>query len=139
MKLPYYLFLSLTILLLATLATSGQKPCVPQKHAKLPAISSLTYQKARTKLLSAGWQPLSTIHHNKVVGHSDISYGNGAIFWKKGYKEIESCSGTGLAPCSFLFSDAYGNKLRVVTLGEEYPKQKAFARVDIYKFACDPE
>lgn len=139
MKLPKITVLLSFVGVFGTLASFAQKPCVPQKHAKFPAIVSMTYHKARPKLLAAGWQPLATIHHNKTKEHSDISYGNGAIFWKRGYLEIEACSGTGLAPCSFLFSDAYGNKLRVVTLGEEYPKQKAFARVDNYKFVCDPE
>lgn len=137
MKLPKFLFLSAIVLSFANLASFAQKPCVPQKHAKLPSIYSLTYHKARPKLLADGWQPFATIHHNKAGQNSDISYGNGAIFWKKGYSEIESCAGTGLAPCSFLFRDAYGNKLRVVTLGEEIPKSKAFARIDNYKFVCD--
>ncbi len=118
-------------------AVSAQSRCVPSRHAKLPLVLNLTYHKARPKLLAAGWQPFETIHHNEARTNPNTSYGNGQIFWKKGYWEVEFCSGTGLAACGFLFEDAYGNRLRVTTAGEEYPKQKAFARVTGYKFVCD--
>jgi hypothetical protein len=104
------------------------------KHAPLPAIIGLTYHKARPKLL--GWQPFATIHHNEAPTNPNTSYGNGEIFWKKGYWEIEVCGGTGLAPCAFLFEDVYGNKLRVTTAGEEEPR-RYYARVTGYKFVCD--
>lgn len=120
----------------AAIEVLGQKACLPNKHAKLPAVYGLTYHKARKKLLAAGWQPFSTIHHNKANTDPNISSGNGKIFWNMGYSEIESCAGTGLAPCAFLFKDAYGNKLRVTTAGEEYAKQKSFATITTYKFIC---
>ena len=87
--------------------------------------------------MAAGWRPIQTIHQNKAATDPKIMYGNGEIFWKRGYREVESCSGTGLGNCAFLFKDAYGNQLRVVTAGEEDPKQKSFARVTSYKFVCD--
>lgn len=114
----------------------GQTPCAPQKHAKLPFVHNLTYHKARPKLLKAGWQPFQTIHHNEGTRNPSIAYGNGEIYWKKGYWEVENCAGTGLAPCSFLFQDAYGNRLRVTTAGEEDARGKYFARVTGYKFVC---
>jgi len=125
------------ILCFGTGLVSGQKPCVPKKHAKLPLIVNLTYHRARPKLLAAGWQPYQTIHHNKADTDPNTSDGNGRIYWKKGYWEVEFCAGTGLAPCGFLFEDAYGNRLRVTTAGEEFPKQKYFARVTGYKFVCE--
>lgn len=118
-------------------ALLAQSRCIPSRHAKLPLILNLSYHKARPKLLAAGWQPFETIHYNEARTNPNTSYGNGQIFWKKGYWEVEFCSGTGLGACGFLFEDAYGNKLRVTTAGEEYPKQKAFARVTGYKFVCD--
>ncbi len=114
----------------------GQTPCAPKKNASLPLVLNLSYHKARPKLLRAGWQPFQTIHHNEGTRNPDIAYGNGDIYWKKGYWEVEACAGTGLAPCAFLFEDAYGNKLRVTTAGEEDPKGKYFARVTGYKFVC---
>jgi hypothetical protein len=113
------------------------KPCSPAKHAKIPAIAELTYHRARKKLLAAGWQPLRTKSFNLARTDPDISYGNGQLFWRKGYVEIESCAGTGVAACSFLFRDAYGNRLRVTTAGEELPRQKMYASVTGFSFVCD--
>lgn len=116
---------------------SAQAPCRPSKHARLPVITSLTYHKARPKLIAMGWQPVQTINQNKAKDDPNISYGNGAIFWKRGYWEVEFCSGTGLAACGFLFKNAYGNRLRVTTQGEELIKPRAFARVSSYEFVCN--
>ena len=49
----------------------------------------------------------------------------------------EVCSGTGVAACAFLFKDAYGNRLRVTTEGEELPNEKSYARVNGFRFVCD--
>ena len=127
--------LTFSILFCLPLKTTGQA-CMPAKHAKLPLIINMTYHRARPRLLAAGWQPHPTIHHNEASKNPATSYGNGEIFWKKGYWEIEDCAGTGLAPCIFLFEDVYGNRLRVSTAGEEYPRQKIFAKVTGYKFVC---
>jgi len=127
--------------LLCGFVTSGSlakdKPCPPHRHAKLPAITKLTYPKARKRLLAAGWQPLQTKSFNEADPDPDISGGNGLTFWKKGFMEVESCSGTGVAACAFLFKDAYGNRLRVITAGEELPKEKAYARVTALRFVCE--
>lgn len=89
-------------------------------------------------LLKAGWQPFQTIPFNRADEYRQTTVGNGEIFWKRGYFELEDCSGTGLAPCSFLFEDAYGNRLRVVTLGEELVgKPRAYAHVSSYRFVCE--
>ena len=113
------------------------KPCRPRKHAKLPAIKEVTYHKARKRLLAAGWHPLQTKSLNEAATDPDIAYGNGQLFWRMGYVEVEACSGTGVAACAFLFKDAYGNHLRVTTAGEELPKQKAHASVTGFRFVCD--
>jgi hypothetical protein len=123
--------------LATNIALSQERPCRPAKHAKLPAITKLTYHKARKRLLAAGWQPLRTKSFNDSDSDPDIAYGNGRLFWKRGYVEVEACSGTGVAVCAFLFEDAYGNRLRVTTAGEELPKQKAYARVTGFRFVCD--
>lgn len=128
--------LVLSVLLCVPGGVVAQVTCVPVKNAKLPRVLDLTYHKARPKLLAAGWQPFRTIHHNSADTDTNTRFGNGEEFWKKGYREIENCAGTGLAPCSFLFEDVYGNRLRVTTAGEEIPKQRSFARVTGYKFVC---
>jgi hypothetical protein len=113
------------------------KPCQPRRHARLPAITELTYHKARKRLLSAGWQPLRTKFYNRAEDDSEIAYGNGRFFWRKGYVEVEACSGTGVAACAFLFRDAYGNRLRVTTEGEELPKERAQATVTGFRLVCE--
>ena len=122
--------------LAAGIAAAQDQPCQPRRHARLPAIAELTYHKARKKLLAAGWQPLRTKSYNQAEDDPDISSGNGQIFWDRGYVEVEACSGTGMGACALLFRDAYGNRLRVTTEGEELPEQKAYAIVTSYHFVC---
>ncbi|AMN50729.1 hypothetical protein [Psychrobacter sp. P2G3] len=110
--------------------------CPVIQHSEVPAITELSYHDARDLLLAAGWQPLKSIHHNDIE-NSDISYGNGSLFWDKGYVEIESCAGTGLAPCLFNFADIYDNNLKVVTVGEESPEYNSYAMVDRYWLVCE--
>ena len=121
----------------AGIAMGQERPCRPVKHAKLPAITELTYHKARNKLLRAGWQPVQVKSFNAANTDPDISYGNGRLFWRRGYVEVEACSGTGVAACAFLFKDAYGNRLRITTAGEELPRRKAYARVTGFHFVCE--
>ncbi len=124
-------------LLTGIVIAQEDQPCQPQRHARLPVITELTYHRARRLLLAAGWQPLRTKSFNEADTDPDIAYGNGRVFWRRGYVEVESCSGTGVASCSFLFRDAYGNRLRVITAGEELPRQRAYARVTGFNFVCE--
>ena len=127
----------LICVLLSSMVFAQVRPCQPHRHAKLPPIVKSTYHKARKKLLAAGWQPLHTKSFSEASTDRDISYGNGRIFWRKGYVEVEACSGTGVAACAFLFKDAYGNRLRVTSAGEENPGRKDYARVTRFEFVCE--
>ena len=118
-------------------ALAQERPCRTRRHAKLPALTELTYHKARKRLLAAGWHIRRTKSFKEAETDPDISYGNGRLFWRRGYVEVEACSGTGVAACTFLFEDAYGNRLRVTTGGEELPRRKAFARVTAVHFVCE--
>ena len=120
-------------MLFAILATSvSAKQCIPTKHANIPNITDKTYHQARKLLIANNWQPLRTLSANST--EADLGYGNAWGFWKKGYREVESCAGTGTAPCVFNFKDVYGNKLKVYTEGEEY--EDAFASVTSFSFNC---
>ena len=130
-------FAALIVVMAAGVALTQDKPCCPAKHARLPAITELTYDRARKMLLAAGWQPLRTRSYNKGEADPDISSGNGPTFWKRGYVEVEVCSGTGVGACAFLFKDAYGNRLRVTTEEKELPKQKAHAAVTGFHLVCE--
>ena len=133
-KVKHLFALVLVLSLTTTLALAQRKPCRPARHAKLPAIARLTYLRARRILFAAGWRPLK---RKSSASGVDISHANGPFFWRKGYVELESCSGTGVAACAFLFKDRFGNRLRVTTEGEELPDQKAQARVNGVRFVCD--
>ena len=121
------------------ISSAQNKPCRPSKHAKLPPVTELTYSKARRRLLATGWQPFQTKSFNEAREDPAIKYGNGSLFWKRGYVELESCSATGVGACAFLFKDSYGNHLRVTTAGEELPKDRAYAKVTGFHFVCDLE
>ena len=126
-----------TVAMIAILMTNNSfAHCPIIQHSEVPVITEMSYHDARALLLAAEWQPLKSIHHNDLE-NPDISYGNGALFWDKGYVEIESCAGTGLAPCVFNFADIYGNSLKVVTVGEESPKYNNYAMVDRYWLVCE--
>ena len=83
--------------------------------------------------MTAGWKPVRT----KDASDPGIALGNGPEFVKRGYVEVESCAGTGLAQCSFMFEDSYGNRLRVFTAGEELPDEKAHAHVTGARYVCN--
>jgi hypothetical protein len=120
----------------ASLALAQDKPCYPTRHIELPVITELTYHQARERLLAAGWQPKQTKSYNLADSDPDL-IGNGLMFWNRGYVEVEACSGTGLGACIFLFTDVYGNLLRVTTLGQEIPEENAFAKVVGFHFVCE--
>lgn len=84
---------------------------------KVPKIVGLGYDLARELLLREGWAPNK--RHWTHGDTWDIKSGNGPIFWARGYWELDSCSGTGLAHCKFEFFDPEQRVLVVVTEGEE--------------------
>ena len=102
-----------------TLPLSGQ-PAIPKIYGK-------TYGVARKLLIQEGWLPNK---HEPYHGQEpEVQSGNGPIFWKRGYWELETCSGTGLAHCLFQFIDPTGRLLEVVTEGEEDEAGTYHARV----------
>jgi hypothetical protein len=105
----------------------GSLKNLPQ-HLPIPQIYGLAYHDARVRLIEGGWQPLATWWpHN--LPELNIAVGNGKEFWQCGYHEIKSTCPTGFAFCRFEFRDAYGNKLAVITAGEEWPERKCQAGV----------
>jgi len=84
---------------------------------KIPNLVGMTYHKARQKLLDEGWIPIT--QHSLYVKDPNIQSGNGQEFWKLGYWEIISCSGTGKGYCRFKFADPSGRGLVIITAGME--------------------
>jgi hypothetical protein len=120
-----------------SVAVAQEEKCDPPGHAAVPAIQDLAYHQARKLLVSGGWQPVQARTAEEAKTDPDIASGNGPVFWAKGYVELEACSGTGLAPCAFLFKDSKGNRLRVTTGGEEDPAHKVSAKVTGFQFVCE--
>lgn len=86
--------------------------------SKIPVVKNLAYDKARVKFMGAGWQPVRTTAPEDVA-EMLATPGNTQVLWRRGYHELsETCSGTGVAPCSFLFKDKKGRYLVVQTEGE---------------------
>jgi hypothetical protein len=99
----------------------------PSDQPAIPKIYDKTYDSARRILIKEGWLP-----NKRLPIHGDdakVQSGNGPIFWKRGYWELEVCSGTGLANCLFEFTDPTGRLLEVVTEGEEDEAGTYHARV----------
>ena len=89
----------------------------PGGQLSIPKIYGTTYDVARKLLIKEGWQPNERhISHGK---DPDVQLGNGPIFWKRGYRELDTCSGSALAECLFEFIDPTERVLVVVTQGEE--------------------
>lgn len=112
----------------ATMARSTPPQQAPQPasqpntsgEAPIPKIYGMTYDDARALLIKEGWMPDK--RGWQYGSDPAVAYGNGPIFWARGYFELESSSGTGMAYCIFHCRDASGRRLVVVTEGEEGEK-----------------
>jgi hypothetical protein len=119
----------------------GFGPCKPgSSHASVPRFGDVSYDQARKKLLAAGWMPRVTREPDGTLaddseGARDL-WGNGPVFWSRGYTEVENCAGTGLAWCEFNFVDEKGNRLKIVTAGEEDPEGSYHAVVSHADLLC---
>lgn len=110
---------------------SADDKCVPTRHIDIPAIAEVVYPVAREALLKAGWQP--AINYDKRrSGEYEVAEKWAA---NAGYYEVESCAGTGVAPCRFNFTDVYGSHLAVITEGEVIDGSQAYVRS--FFFVCD--
>lgn len=89
----------------------------PSGQLSVPPIYGKTYAVARKLLIKEGWQPNE--RHISYGNDPAVQSGNGPIFWKRGYRELVTCSGTALAECLFEFIDPTERVLVVVTQGEE--------------------
>lgn len=96
-------------------------------------INGLTYHQARPIIIGAGWNPLQTLQEGANDHKMATEYGEGKLFWEKGYRELQTCSG-GATYCAFLFQNKSSDQLRVVTKGEEHEEYSSFAKVVGYRF-----
>lgn len=107
----------------ATPAPTPEIPATPKfeprdpEPLRLPPISNLLFSEARELLLRQGWFPISSPVN--PTGNTELHSGNGPYFVEKGYREVLSCSGTGLAPCRFAYRSEAGQILHLITVGED--------------------
>ena len=99
--------------------TNRYNPNYSQNNNSMPKIrirQNMPYYKARRILLNDGWQA-SYSRWQDIPEYGRVN----DYYYKKGWREVEDCSGTGMGYCMFNFHDAYGHKLSVVTAGDEMP------------------
>lgn len=89
----------------------------------LSKMKGIPYAKARKFLIENQWKPVTQWTNEST----DM---NALALNKLGFIEVESCGGSGLYPCSFLFEKDAGNRVRLVTLGEG----EGDAKVAFYEF-----
>lgn len=98
-------------------------------------IKGLTYHEARPIIIGAGWEPLQTLQEGTHDYEQGITLsGDGPKFWNKSYYELQTCTGSGMAYCAFLFQNKNGDRLRIVTKYEEHEEYSSFAKVAGYRF-----
>lgn len=73
----------------------------------------MSYAKARKMLINSGWQAVVSSPNREFFGSEEY------IFNTLKFYEVESCSGTGMGFCRFLFRDINKKKLVVVTANNE--------------------
>lgn len=86
-------------------------------ESAIPKVVGMPYDIARAEIMKAGWQPAKNLKHDvNDVYANDFRTDNG-------FTEVESCSGSGLLRCAFIFTDSTSPaQIRLVTGGEGMPR-----------------
>jgi hypothetical protein len=98
----------------------GCGPIVPDVASTFGLAEKMPYAEARQKLIDQGWMP-----HVKGTPPNLRDKTVKALF-KQGYKEVKDCSGTGLGPCRFEFTNQAGEMLVVSTISQGQPGPDRF-------------
>ncbi|NBD18656.1 MAG: hypothetical protein GVY04_21755 [Cyanobacteria bacterium] len=95
-------------------------------HYPIPNLNGVeAYAKARKLVMAEGWQPVNYSGHYFSIHRTEWERQrreNNYWIRERGYHELKECAGTGAAPCVFEFKDPYGNRLRLVTIGQYIPE-----------------
>ena len=84
---------------------------------KISLTQGMEYSKAREELIASGWQARQLSAYGYQESDDKVrSDCFNSVDICNAYPEIESCSGQG--QCLMMFSDAFGNKLEVITYGQ---------------------
>lgn len=84
------------------------------KETSMPKLrQGMNYSKARKLLINSGWQAVVNSPNREFFGSEEY------IFNTLKFYEVESCSGTGMGFCRFLFRDVKNRKLVIITANNE--------------------
>jgi len=89
-------------------------------ESTIPKVVGMSYDAARAEVIKAGWQPSKNLEQDENdVYAQDFRKANG-------FTEVESCTGSGILHCAFLFTDSTSStQIRLVTVGEGMPSVDA--------------
>ncbi|WP_172807055.1 hypothetical protein [Citromicrobium sp. RCC1897] len=115
----------------------------PQRSVdRVPQLTQLPYPQARQELIDAGWIP----SHRDWQHYEEYDSLSMAI-WRHGYKELDSCAGTGAGYCKFDWHLADGTSLTVITEGtvdasidydnREFTSPPSFQNVRVVRYGLD--
>jgi hypothetical protein len=96
-----------------------------------------SFPHARRTLLSAGWKPLETFTAMEGGELEHFHFGAGEIY-RSGFREVESCMGTGASPCFY----NYFRKeqcLFVIAEGEYDARDPDWATVSLWHLYPAPQ
>lgn len=114
-------------------ASDMMKTCDGTATPAAPPLNA-TYASLRRRLSGADWQPHVTRDADGVKADEGKPLELSPLerdFWSHGMREIDICAATG-SPCSFSFSDRRGNRLTVITQGEDWKS----ARIHDTRITC---
>ena len=98
--------------------------------AELPIRKGQKFDSARAALVHAGWKPIETFKPMDDGELEHFHFGAGEIY-RAGFKEVESCMGTGTNPCFYNYHK--GNRcLFLIADGEYDAKDPGWAKVTLW-------
>jgi hypothetical protein len=89
----------------------------------------MPYPEARKLILQQGWQP------NSLGDPADLADRTVKTLFNSGYTEVKACSGTGLGPCRFEFTNAAGDLLMVSAI----PGKRTTGTRSVWRWGIEPE
>jgi hypothetical protein len=105
-------FGTLLLVFTATSLLTAQSSVLPRK-VKLSLKAGKSYVAARKVLQTNGWKPVNNYRNLSKIDREHYVVKNLRFY------EMESCSGTGVGYCNFIFKNKNGKTLTVTTVGND--------------------
>lgn len=104
---------------------------------EIPLKKGESFPHARRALLGAGWKPLETFKAMEDGELEHFHFGAGEIY-RGGFREVESCMGTGTSPCFYNYFRK-GQCLFVIAEGEYDSRNANWATVALWHLYPAPQ